>query len=126
MKAILKRVEKKTFNKKGQDGKKGQEFTKIEFTCDCIFGDNKIKTLSGSYSVDFARKYFEFANTITGKKMLEYIGDEVEIITEKKAYDRKDGGKGVYEYIKFINILDAEGKVIKLPTEDNGSNGFDF
>lgn len=126
MKAILKRVEKKVFNKKAEAGKKGQEFTKVEFTCDVIFGDNKVRTLSGSYSIEFARKYFEYVATITGKKMLDYVGVDVEVITEKKSYDRKDGGKGVYEFIKFINVYDAEGTVIKMPTENTGSTSFDF
>lgn len=126
MKAILKRVEKKVFNKKGENGKKGQEFTKIEFTCDVIFGDNKVRTLTGSYSIDFARKYFEYVATITGKKMLDYVGAEVEVVTEKKSYDKKDGGKGVYEFIKFINILDENGEIIRIPTEGTNSTSFDF
>lgn len=125
MKAILRKVEKKSFEvKKGNN--KGAKFEKIEFTCDVIYGDNKVRQLQGSYSVDFAREYFTHAKTITGKKMLEYIGDEVEVITEKKVYERKDGGNGVYEYIKFLNVLDEEGKAIKMPKKDEDSGLDEF
>lgn len=122
MKGILKRIERKEFIK--QDKK--TKFEKIEFTVDVIYGDNKVRTLQGSYSVDFARRYFTYTATITGKKMQDHIGDEVEVVTEKRSYDRKDdGGKGVYEYIKFVNVLDADGKAIRLPNNDDKEN-FDF
>ena len=125
MKAILRKVEKKTFEVK-QGKNKGNKFDKVEFSCDVIYGDKgQVKQLKGSYSMDFAKEYFEHCATITGKKMLDYIGTEVEVVTEKRTYERKEGGTGVFEYIKFLNILNPQdGKAILLPKDE--TDGFDF
>ena len=126
MKGIFRKVEKKTFDiKNGKN--KGQKFDKIEFTVDCIDAKGRVETLQGSYSMDFAKKYFAHVATIhEGKKMADFLGQEVEVVTEKKSYEKADKTTGVYKYIKYMNILDAEGKAIKLPFETTDANSFDF
>jgi len=127
MKGIFRKVEKKDFEIKKGD-KKGQKFSKIEFTVDCIDAKGRVETLQGSYSMDFAKKYFAHVATIhEGKKMADFLGQEVEVVTEKKSYEKKDNaGTGVYKYVKYMNILDAEGKAIKLPFDNVDANSFDF
>lgn len=111
MKGKLKKIELKEF--KTKDGKK--TFKKVEFTCD-VFIDDKgtIKTLKGSYSEDFARKYFAYC----GIKTKDLIGKEVECIVSKRAYENDKGEERVVNFIRFLNVLDADGNEIIMPKEN--------
>ena len=109
MKAIFKTITKKEYKTK-----KGNKFTKIEFTCDVKMNkEGDIKTLRGSYNEDFARKYLSFCG-ITTKDL---IGTEVEVVVAKKSYE-SEGKMVTYNYIKYFNVLDVEGKPIYLPKEE--------
>lgn len=110
------KIELKTYNTK--DGKK---FKKVEFTCDVKINDKgDIRTVRGSYSEDFARKYFEFC----GVKTKDAIGTEVDVTLAKRTYKADDGDERTISYIKFLNLLDDEGKKIIMPKE--GSEALDF
>lgn len=109
MKAKLKKIEKREF--KTKDGKK---FTKIEFTCDVIMdAKGTIKTLKGSYSEDFARRYFEYC----GVKTKDLIGEEVEVVLAKRSYQNEKGEDKTITFIKFLNVL-RDGKAIIIPKEE--------
>ena len=111
MKGKLKKIELKTF--KTKDGKKS--FNKVEFTCDVTIDDKgTIKTLKGSYSEDFARKYFAYC----GIKTKDLIGKEVECIVSKRAYENDKGEERVVNFIRFLNVLDADGNAIIMPKEN--------
>lgn len=111
MKGILKgikRIECKT--------KKGDKFSLIEFKCDVVINDKgDVKTLKGSYGEEFARKYF----TYCGTKTKDLIGKPVDCVIAKKNIEKDDGTTLTISYIKYINVLDEEGKPIYLPKEDN-------
>lgn len=111
MKGKLKKIELKSF--KTKDGKKS--FNKVEFTCDVAIDDKgTIKTLKGSYSEDFARKYFAYC----GIKTKDLIGKEVECIVSKRAYENDKGEERVVNFIRFLNVLDADGNAIIMPKEN--------
>lgn len=109
MKGILKsikRVEYKTA--------KGTKFSKVEFTCDVKMNEQgEVKTLKGSYGEEFARKYFTHCGILTK----DLIGKEVEVTVAKKSFEA-EGEMRTFNYIKYLNVLDAEGKAIYLPKED--------
>jgi hypothetical protein len=109
MKGILKsikRVEYKT--------SKGTKFSKVEFTCDVKMNEQgDVKTLKGSYGDEFARKYFTYCGILTK----DLIGKEVEVTVAKKSFEA-EGEMRIFNYIKYLNVLDAEGKAIYLPKED--------
>lgn len=111
MKGKLKKIELKTY--KTKDGKKS--FNKVEFTCDVNIDENgTIKTLKGSYSEDFARKYFSYCNV----KTKDLIGKEVECIVSKRAYENDKGEERVVNFIRFLNVLDGVGNPIIMPKDD--------
>lgn len=102
-----------------KDGKK--KFKKVEFTCDVKIDDKgNIKTLKGSYSEEFARKYFNYCNV----KTKDIIGKEVECITAKREWENDKGEKRITTFIRFINILNEEGNPIIMPKE--GTTELDF
>lgn len=111
MKGILKeikRVECKT--------KEGKKFSLIEFKCDVRINDKgDVKTLRGSYGEEFAKKYF----TYCGTKTKDLIGKEVDCIVAKKSIDKEDGTTITVSYLKYINVIGADGKPIYLPKEGN-------
>lgn len=114
MKGILKKVELREF--KTSEGKK---FKKFLFEVDCIIKDDEIKTLKGSYSEEFARKYFEYC----GVKTKELIGKEVGVVTAKKTVI-KENQRITFTFIKFINVIDEYGNPIYLPRESEGELDF--
>lgn len=111
MKAILKKIELKTCETK--DGKK---FKKVEFICDVQVNDKgDVKTVKGSYSEEYARKYF----TYCGVKTKEIIGKEVDVTLFKRNYVASDGDTRTITYIKFLNLLDENGNKIYLPKDND-------
>lgn len=107
----LRKIEKKEFKTK-----ENKKFTKILFECDLKINDKgDIKTLRGSYSEDFAKKYFAYCNV----KTKDLIGKEVECITAKRTYINADGVERTINYIKFMNVLDSEGKPIIMHNDDS-------
>lgn len=109
MKGILKSIKRKEYKTS-----KGTKFSKVEFTCDVKVNENgDVKTLKGSYGEEFARKYFTHCGVLTK----DLIGKEVEVTIAKKSYEQ-EGEMRTYQYIKYLNVLDAEGKAIYLPKED--------
>lgn len=110
MKGILKKVELKEY--KTQEGKK---FKKVEFEVDVIIKDGMVKTLKGNYSETFARDYFSKAET----KLKDLVGKEVGVVIAKKNFTGNDGLQHIYEYVKFINVLDKDGNPIVFKNETN-------
>ena len=120
MNAVLKKVALNTYEIKKGDNK-GKKFKKLDFTVDVLVNAEKgeVKTRSGSMSEDYAKRYFAFCNTTT----TEQIGKEVEVVLAKRQYE-KDGEKRTIEYVKFLNILDEDGKPIIMYNEETASIGF--
>lgn len=109
MKGTLKRIEIKEYETKDK-----KKFKKVEFTCDVKIDDKgSIKTYKGSYSVEFAKKYFEYCDV----KTKDLIGKQVECILGKRSYERKDGEEVTITYIKFLNVLDENGNAIIMPKD---------
>lgn len=106
MKGILKSVELKEFEAK--DTKK--KFKKLVFKVDVLMNDKdkSVKTYTGSYGEQFARDYFAFCNV----KTKDLIGKEVGVVLAKKQMTTAEGETRVIQYVKYLNVLDAEGKEI--------------
>lgn len=86
----------------------GREFEKVEFTIDVIANDKgDVRTLKASMSKDYCKKYFGGLNI----KSSDLIGQTVGVVTAKRAYE-KDGEQKTCQYIKYINILDENGKPV--------------
>ena len=116
MKAILREV--KLVECKNSTGAK---FRLVEFKADVKINDKgDVKTLKGSYGEEFAQKYFTYCRV----KTKDLIGKEVEVVVAKRSYE-KDGESRVVSYIKYLNVLDKEGKPIYLP-KDNEDSELDF
>lgn len=112
MKGILREV--KLIECKNEAGAK---FKLFEFKADVKINDKgDVKTLRGSYGEEFAKKYF----TYCGVKTKDLIGKEVECVLAKRSYE-KDGESRVVNYIKYLNVLDENGKAIYLPKEDTNT-----
>ena len=110
MKGIVRKFELKEI--KTKDNKK---FKKLEFTCDVMLNDKgDIKTLKGDMSEEYARKYFAFCKKTTK----DVLGEEVEVNTAKRSYINSDGEQRIYTYIKYLNLLDEEGKPIIMLKDD--------
>ncbi len=110
MRGKLKKIELREF--KTKDGKK--TFRKVEFTCDVkIDSKGNIKTLKGSYSEDYARKYFAYCGVLTK----DLVGKEVECITAKRSYENDKGEERTVEFIRFLNCLDESGNEIIMPKD---------
>ena len=117
MKGTLKKIELKTYSTK--DNKRS--FSKVEFTCDVQIDDKgSIKTLKGSYSEDFARKYFAFCNV----KTKDLIGQQVDCVISKRAYENDKGEERIVNFIRFLNVLDANGKPIVMPKDSQETLDF--
>lgn len=117
MKGILKSVELKEYTNKD----KGNKFKKLNFVVDCEKDKGEIITLKGSYSEDYARKYFGYCNL----KTKDAIGKQVDVVTARKKVTFDDGEK-TWTYIKFMNFLDDKGEPIIIPKDDADAKELDF
>lgn len=109
MKAILKKieqVERKT--------KKGTKFNVIKYTCDVEFNNGEVKTLTGSMSVDYAKKYFEYCKETTKTA----INKDVRVVVAKRKYIDSNENERTISYIKFLNFIDQNGDIIIMPSAD--------
>ena len=107
MKAKIKRIELKEYETEDK-----RKFSKVEFTCDVENDKGDVKTLKASYNEDYAKKYLAYC----GVKTKDIIGAECEVVTARRTYE-KDGEKRIYNYIKFVNLLDDKGQPIIMPSE---------
>lgn len=116
MKGTLKKIELKTYSTKDK-----RSFSKVEFTCDVQIDEKgNIKTLKGSYSEDFARKYFAYCKVETK----DLIGKQVDCILSKRAYENDKGEERIVTFIRFMNVLDKDGKPIIMPKVDQETLDF--
>ena len=115
MKVALKQCEVK----KGDN--KGKKFKVLDFEVEVLVDEQKgeVKTRKGSMSEDYAKRYFAHCNTTTA----EAIGEECEVVLSKRKYE-KDGESRTIEFVKFLNLLDEDGKPIIMPKADEEKIGF--
>lgn len=107
---IIKKFELKQFESK--DGKK---FKKLIATVDVKLNDRgDIKTVKGSFSEDYARKYFKYCGVTTK----DLVGQNVDVSLAKRAYTDDEGNERQVTYAKFINVLDENGHAIIMPKDD--------
>lgn len=116
MLGILRKVYVKEFKTK-----EGKSFKKFMFECDVCKKDNEVVKRTGSYNLDYAKKYFEFCNV----KTKDIVNQEVDCLLANKSFKDKDGNTRVYEYIKFLNVLDNNHKPIIMKNAET-NNELDF
>lgn len=85
---------------------KTKEGKKLAFCVEFKKDDNSTEKLWGSYGEEYARKYFAYCNTTTK----DVIGNEVDCVIDA----REDGKR----YIKYLNVLDADGNGIVMKNEE--------
>lgn len=115
MKAIVRKIELKEYRTK-----EGRSFNKCNIICDVPKEKGEIKTLKASYNVDYIKKYLQYCNTTT--KAL--LNQNVEVTLSKGSYTSKEGVLKTYEFIKYLNVLDENGKAIIMPS--NKKQELDF
>lgn len=94
---------------------KKNKFNVLEFTCDVKINDKgDIKTLKGSWSEEYAKKYLAYNNL----KSKDMIGKELIVTLAKKEWTKDDETRTI-NYIKYAHFIDAEGNAIYLPKDDN-------
>jgi len=76
----------------------------VEFACDVKKEDGSTELVYGSFSEKYARDYFQHCNV----KTKDLVGKEVEVSME----------------IKYMNVLDADGKPIRMPKKDSSELDF--
>lgn len=99
-----------------------KKFKVIDFTVDVLVDEEKrlIKTLKGTMSEEYARKYFAHC----GVKTKDLIGANVEVVVSKRQYDNANGETRTIQFIKYLNVLDIDGNAIIL--NEHKSNALDF
>lgn len=106
MKGIVKKVNLKEYKTKD-----GRTFKKFNFEVDVEMPNGDIKSRKGSYSEDFAKRYFGYCKV----KAKDLVGKEVSVALGKKMIE-VEGEKRSYEYIRFLNCLDKDGNSIIMPS----------
>lgn len=117
MKGILKSISKRTV--KTKDNK---TFDVVDFVVDVITDEAKqeVKTYKGNMSIEYAKKYFAFAGTTTR----DQIGKEVEVVLSKRIWE-KDGEQRTVTFIKYLNLLNEDGKAIIMNKKES-DDALDF
>lgn len=110
MKATIKRVSMKTVEVKAT----GVKFDKVVITCDVHLPDSdRVLTKNAEMSVDWAKKYFGYC----GLSSRDLPGMPCEVTMQKRAFTNQDGIDCTVNEIKYLNMLDADGKPIILRKE---------
>ena len=116
MKAVLKKIAKRDCKTK-----KGTKFSVIDYTCDVEYSNGEVKTLRGSMSIDYAKKYFEFCNE-TSKSA---INKDVEVVVAKRKYTDSNENERTVNYVKYMNFIDENGNKIIMKS-DTSEEDIDF
>lgn len=116
MKAIIRKVELKHIATR-----EGKKFDKIEITCDVIVDETTIRTRKASMGVDYAKKYFAHC----GLTSADLPGMVCEVTLKKRPYtDKNTGELRCIEEIRYLNMLDEDGKSIIMRKEPDADMPF--
>lgn len=115
MKAIIRQVSMKQVQCKD-----GRKFDKVAIRCDVVKEENRVFSRTAEMSVDYAKKYF----THCGLSSADLPGMECEVTLQKRMFKDANGVDRVIESIKYLNMLDEEGKPIILRKEPDSSMPF--
>lgn len=100
--------------------KEGKPKVRIIIGCKCEVEKDVFETYYARLSEQFAHDYFTFCGL---KSASELAGREVECTLYKENWTDKNGKEREDTYIKYINLIDADGNAIimRKPQSD-----FDF
>lgn len=115
MKAIIRQVSMKTVNCKD-----GRTFNKIAIRCDVVKEEDKVFSRTAEMSVDYAKKYFAHC----GLSSSDLPGKVCDVTLQKRMFKDANGNDRVIESIKYLNMLDEDGKPIILRKEADSSMPF--
>lgn len=107
----------KSFKLRNVKTKDNKEFKTLDYVCDVVVNEEKgeIKTLKGSMSAEYARKYFAFC----GVKTADLVNKKVNVVISKRKYENSNGEERTVNFIKYLNVLDEEGNPIIISKEEN-------
>lgn len=110
----------KSFKLRNVKTKDNKEFEMLDYICDVVVNENKgeIKTLKGSMSAEYARKYFAFCNVKTS----DLINKEVGVVVAKRKYENANGEERTINFVKYLNVLDENGDPIIMNKDNNPIN----
>lgn len=118
MKATIKKVSMKHITT--QSGKK---FDKVVITCDVVTDERgTLKTYNSEMNPDYAKRYFRHCG-LTSKDL---PGMPCDVILRRRAFTDKDGRDGAVTEIRWLNMLDKEGKPIIMPKEETSTEDLGF
>lgn len=118
MKATIKKISQK--NIKTTTGKL---FSKFVIECDVTMNDKgEIRTYRSEMSMEYAKKYFTFC----GVPSKDLIGKPCEVTLRKRGYTTADGEERTITDIKYLNLLDDEGKPMIMVSENAVTADFGF
>lgn len=123
MKAIIKSLELKQYEVKNGENK-GKKFKKFVFVVEVTTDEvkNIIKDMKGSMSEEYGRKYFKEACGLTTTS--QAIGKECEVITQKRKWKDRYGDLRIVTEVRYMHILDDDGKPIYLMNDENDDTVF--
>lgn len=100
--------------------KDGRNFSKIKIECSVVMNDHgDVRHMTCEMTPDFFTRYFKDLCGVESSKDL--IGRICEAVVTSRFYSRSDGTPGEYTYIKFLNLLDSEGKPIVPPKREHAN-----
>lgn len=109
----------KGFKIRKVETKDGKSFEMLDYTADIVINDKgEIKTLKGSMSVEYARKYFAYC----GVKTADLVNKEVAVTLAKRKYENADGEERTVNFIKYLNVLNDEGEPIYMNKDTDTIN----
>lgn len=117
MKGILKKIELKEFTKSSNN----QKFKRVQVTVDVENEHGDIRTLKGTMSEDYAKRYFKFC----GETTKTALGKPVEVVTARKKFVVENAER-IYTYIKFMNFVNDKGEPIIMPKDDAAAVELDW
>ena len=109
MKAVLKKIAKRDCKTK-----KGTKFSVIDYTCDVEYSSGEVKTLRGSMSIDYAKKYFDYCR-VSSK---DAINKDVEVVVAKRKYTDSNENERTINFIKYMNFIDENGNKIIMKSDE--------
>lgn len=93
--------------------KEDKKFTQVLITVDTIHKE-EVKTLKATMSLEYAKKYFGHCKV----KSRDLVGQDCKVSIFTKSFKPEDKDEAIkFNAIRYLNLIDDEGKSILLPKE---------
>lgn len=118
--SVEKNVEVK---KDGVKYKKGDLVNFVRVKVECVNDNGEVKIYKGTIGFDYFKDYLQYC----GVKSKELMGKEVNVVTKRVRYTDPVTKEYIYSNeVKFLNVLNEEGKPILMPSKDSNLSLLDI